>query len=35
MVDEYVTPEGKFDITLIGISRFDGSQKKVVKEFIT
>lgn len=35
MVDEYITPEGKFDITLIGVSRYDSSGKKVVKEFIT
>ena len=35
MVDEYVTPEGKFDVTLVGRSRYDSAQKKVVKEFIT
>lgn len=35
MVDEYVTPEGLFDITLIGKSRWDAGQKKVVKEYIT
>lgn len=35
MVDEYITPEGKFDITLVGRVRFDSTQKKVVKEFIT
>jgi hypothetical protein len=35
MVDEYVTPEGKFDITLVGISRFDSGEKKVMKEYIT
>lgn len=35
MVDEYVTPEGKFDVTLVGRSRFDAGQKKIVKEFIT
>lgn len=35
MVDEYVTPEGKFDVTLLGISRFDSTEKKVVKEFLT
>lgn len=35
MTDEYVTPEGKFDITLVGKSRFDNSSKKVIKEFIT
>lgn len=35
MVDEYVTPEGKFDVTLVGKSRFDAGQKKIIKEFIT
>lgn len=35
MVDEYITPEGKFDITLFGKSRFDATTKKVVKEYIT
>lgn len=35
MVDEYVTPEGKFDVTLVGRSRFDTGAKKVIKEFIT
>lgn len=35
MVDEYITPEGKFDITLVGKSRYDNSLKKVVKEFVT
>lgn len=35
MVDEYVTPEGKFEVALIGVSRFDGKEKKVIKEFIT
>lgn len=34
-VDEYITPEGKFDITLVGKSRFDTANKKVVKEFVT
>lgn len=35
MVDEYVTPEGKFDISLLGVSRFDSTEKKVIKEYIT
>lgn len=35
MVDEYVTPEGKFDITLLGISKFDSVAKKVVKQYLT
>ena len=33
--DEYVTPEGKVDVTLVGRSRFDTGSKKVIKEFIT
>lgn len=33
MVDEYVTPEGKFDITLVGRTKLES--KKIVKEFIT
>lgn len=35
MIDEYITPEGKFDVTLVGRSRYDAMQKKVIKEFIT
>ena len=35
MVNEYVTPEGKFDVVLIGRSNYDESSKKVVKEFVT
>jgi hypothetical protein len=35
MVDEYVTPEGKFEITLIGKSFFDSNQKKVIKQYVT
>ena len=35
MVDEYVTPEGLFDITLVGKSRWDAGSKKVIKEYIT
>lgn len=35
MVDEYVTPEGKFDITLLGISSFDTNEGKVLKRFLT
>ena len=35
MVDEYVTPEGKFDVTLLGISRYDSNTKRVAKEFLT
>lgn len=35
MVDEYCTPEGKFDVTLIGRSRYDAANKSVIKEFLT
>lgn len=35
MVQEYITPEGKFDIVLIGKSHFDDASKKAVKQFIT
>lgn len=35
MVDEYITPEGKFDIVLLGVSRFDTQEKRVIKEYIT
>jgi len=34
-VQEYITPEGKFDIVLIGRSRYDDSEKKAIKEFVT
>lgn len=35
MVDEYITPEGKFDITLLGVSVFDSNSGKVLKQFLT
>lgn len=35
MVDEYITPSGKFDIVLLGESRFDAVKQKVVKEYLT
>lgn len=35
MVDEYVTPEGKLDMVILGKSRWDATNKKNVKEFIT
>ncbi len=35
MVDEYLTVEGKVDVTLIGVSRYDATNKKAVKEFLT
>lgn len=35
MVQEYITPEGKFDVVLIGKSTYDDSNKKVLKQFVT
>lgn len=35
MVDEYITPEGKFDVTLVGKTRIEASSKTVIKEFVT
>ena len=35
MVDEYVTPEGKFDIVLVGKSEYDTQLKKAVKSYVT
>lgn len=35
MVDSYLTPEGKFDVVVLGISRYDASDKKVEKNFLT
>ena len=35
MVDEYITVEGKVDVTLIGVSHYDTSEKKVIKQFLT
>lgn len=35
MVDGYITPEGKFDITLLGKITFDGIEKRIVREFVT
>lgn len=34
MVDDYITPEGKFDIILFGKQSFDSETKKAVKVFI-
>lgn len=34
MVDDYITPEGNFDIILFGKSSFNNSEKKAVKEFV-
>jgi len=35
MTDEYLTPSGKFDITLVGKTRMDPSSKKVEKYYVT
>lgn len=35
MTDTFITPEGKFDITLVGKSKYDNTKKEVIKEFIT
>jgi hypothetical protein len=35
MVDEYVTPEGKFDVVLVGRSSYDSTARKVVKQYLT
>jgi hypothetical protein len=35
MVNEYLTIEGKVDVTLIGMSRYDATEKKAIKEFLT
>ena len=35
MTDAFITPEGKFDVVLVGMSHWDGSLKKVNKFFIT
>lgn len=35
MVQEYITPEGKFDLLLIGISQWDDVNQKTKKVFVT
>lgn len=35
MVQDYITPEGKFDIVLYGRQSFDGENKVVSKQFVT
>lgn len=35
MIDEYLTPEGKFDVVLLGYSKFDAAEKKVEKAYLT
>lgn len=32
--DDYITPEGKFDIILFGKSSFNAETKKAIKEFV-
>lgn len=33
--DEYITPEGKFEIVLYGKQGFDENQKKSIRQFVT
>lgn len=35
MVDEYITPAGKFDVVLYGESRYDAVKQSIVKEYLT
>ena len=35
MVQDYITPEGKFDIVLFGDQSYNEQDKKVVKEYVT
>lgn len=35
MVDEYILPEGKFEIVLYGKSSFNEEQKKTTRQFVT
>lgn len=35
MVQDYITPEGKFDIVLFGKQSFDEQTKKITKNFVT
>lgn len=35
MVDQYICPEGKFEIVLYGKSAFDNKEKKSIREFVT
>ena len=34
MVDDYITPEGKFDIILFGKQSYNAEEKKAIKEFV-
>ena len=33
--DQYITPEGKFEIVLYGKASFDEKEKKSIREFVT
>lgn len=35
MVDQYITPEGKFEIVLYGKATYDAKEKKSKREFVT
>ena len=35
MVDQYITPEGKFEIVLYGKASFDEKEKRSIREFVT
>ena len=35
MTQDFITPEGKFDITLFGVQTYDTQSKKVSKQFVT
>lgn len=35
MVDQYIVPEGKFEIVLYGRATYDAKEKKSVREFVT
>ena len=35
MVNDYITPEGKFDIVLFGKQSYDNQENKVSKQFVT
>jgi hypothetical protein len=35
MVDQYITPEGKFEIVLYGKATYDEKEKKSIREFVT
>jgi hypothetical protein len=35
MVDNYITPEGKFEIVLYGRATYDNKEKKSIREFVT